>query len=218
MINEMKKMKPRVFMSLIGGLLLIAAGVVFLLDNLGIIMLDWELLVGPMFGVGGLIFLLVFILNTDHWWALIPGFVLMGIGVIIFMDQYQEATADLWGGAVFLGMLGLAFVLIYITHRNHWWSIIPGGVLLTLAGITLIPEGGVLTGGIFFLGLAVTFGLVYILPKPAGRLTWAVFPAVVLLLISVLVFLGVTDLIDFIWPAALLVGGTYILYRALRKK
>jgi len=214
----MKKLKPGVLLSFVGGLLLIAAGVVFLLDNLGIIMLDWEMLVGPMFGIAGLVFLTAFILNTKHWWALIPGFVLVGIGIIIFMNRSMESAAELWSGAVFLGMLGLAFMLIYITHRVHWWAIIPGGVLLTLAGVTLISDGNNLSGGVFFLGLAATFGLVYLLPKPGGKLTWALFPAVVLLLIAALVLMGETNLIDYLWPAALLLGGIYILYRALRKK
>ena len=214
----MKKIKLRTLMSLVGGVLLVAAGVIFLLANLDIITLDWEILVGPMFGIAGLIFLVVFILNTTHWWALIPGFVLMGIGIIIFMSQTMESTAELWSGAIFLGMIGLAFWLIYITHRNHWWAIIPGGILLTLAVVTLMPEKVLLSGGVFFLGLALTFGLVYILPKPDGKSTWAIFPAIVLLLIGLLVVLDVTNLIDFIWPVALLAGGGYVLFRALKKK
>ncbi len=210
--------KSRLLFSIIGGIILIAAGVIFLLDNIGLISLDWEMLIGPMFGLGGLIFLLVFILNTDDWWALIPGFVLIGIGIIIFMGQNMESMAELWSGAVFLGLLGLAFLLIYITHRTNWWAIIPGGVLLTLAGVTLIPDGGVLSGGVFFLGMAATFGLVWLLPKPAGRLNWALYPAGILALIGLLVVLGATNLINYVWPLALLIGGGYILYRALRKK
>lgn len=214
----MKNLKPRVLSTFVGGLLLIVAGVIFLFNNLGFFTLDWEMLIGPLFGIGGLVFLMVFILNTDHWWALIPGFILLGIGIIIFMNRSMETIADLWSGAVFLGMAGLAFMLIYITHRQQWWAIIPGGVLLTLAGVTLIPDESAVSGSVFFLGMAVTFGLVYILPKPGGRLTWAVFPAITLFLIGALVLVGVTDLIDFIWPAILLFGGIYVLYRAVKNK
>ena len=214
----MKKSKTNFLLSVVGGILLVAAGVIFLLDNLGLIMLDWELLIGPMFGIGGLVFLMVFILNTDDWWALIPGFVLMGIGIIVFMDDNMQAVADRWSGAVFLGFLGLAFFLIYITHVNQWWAIIPGGVLLTLAGVTLVPGEGDVSGVIFFLGLALTFGLVYILPKPPGKLKWALYPAGILLLIGVLVALGAANLMDYLLPLVLLIAGGYVIYRSMRKK
>jgi hypothetical protein len=120
-------------------------------------------------------------------------------------------------GAIFLGLLGLSFWLIYITHRDNWWAIIPGGVLLTLAGVTLIPDNSVLMGGAFFLGMAVTFGLVYILPKPAGKLKWALYPAGILFALGVLTTLGATDLLTYIWPVALLIAGGYVIYRAVRK-
>lgn len=214
----MKKSKTNFLLSVVGGILLVAAGVIFLLDNLGLIMLDWEMLIGPMFAIGGLVFLMVFILNTDDWWALIPGFVLMGIGIIIFMDDNMQAVADRWSGAVFLGFLGLAFFLIYITHVNQWWAIIPGGVLLTLAGVTLVPGEGDVSGIIFFLGLALTFGLVYILPKPTGKLKWALYPSGILLLIGVLIALGAANLMDYLLPLVLLIVGGYVIYRSMRKK
>ncbi len=212
----MRKSKTGILMPIVGGILLVAAGVIFLLNNLNIITLDWELLIGPMFAVGGLIFLLVFILNTDEWWALIPGFVLIGIGIIIFMGQNN--MNDLWIGALFLAMIGLPFFLVYAFHPVHWWAIIPGGVMLTLAVVSLLPDYGVLSGGLFFLGMALTFGLVYILPKPAGKLTWALYPAGILLIIGALVTLGATNLINYVWPLALLGVGGYVIFRSLRKK
>ena len=214
----MNKSKLRLLLPVIGGILLIAAGVVFLLDNLEVITLDWEMLIGPMFGIGGIIFLLVFILNTDEWWALIPGFVLVGIGIIIFMSQNLDTMVDRWGGAVFLGLLGLAFIFIYMTHLEQWWAIIPGGVLFTLAGVTLLPPDSEFTGGVFFLGMAITFALLYFLPKPAGRLKWALYPAGILLIVGLLVVLGVTNLTRYVFPVVLLVAGGFFIYRALTKK
>ncbi len=213
----MSKNKSRLLLPIIGGILLIAAGVIFLLNNLGMIALDWEMYLGPIFALGGLAFLVVFILNTDDWWALIPGFVLIAIGVIAFMDQNMVSVADRWGGAVFLGLLGVSFLLIYLFHMDNWWAIIPGGVLLTLAGVTLVPDGGVLSGGVFFIGMAITFGLVYVLPKPVGRLKWALYPAGILLLIGALIYLGAENLLNYVWPVVLLIAGGFIVYRALKK-
>jgi hypothetical protein len=214
----MKKDRSRVTLSIGGGILLIATGIIFLLDNLGLITLEWELLIGPLFAFGGLVFLAIFILNTDNWWALIPGLVLIALGTIIFMDNAIAGGGGPWGGAIFLGLLGLAFWLIYLSHQDYWWPVIPGGVLLTLAGVSLLPADDELVGVVFFLGLALTFGLVYLIPKPAGRLTWALYPAGVLALVAILILLGATNLTNFILPLALLILGGLVLYRALVKK
>lgn len=214
----MKKFRARILLPVVGGVLLIAAGVIFLLNNLGLIFLDWELLIGPLFALGGLVFLIVFLLNSDNWWALIPGLVLIALGIIIFMDASVTGGVNQWGGAIFLGFLGLAFFLIYFSHTDHWWSVIPGGVLLTLAGITLIPGEDKIVGAVFFLGVALTFALVYILPKPAGRLKWALYPTGILLLVGLLVLLGAVNLTKYILPLALLILGGFVLYRAVVKK
>ena len=213
----MKKSNRRILFSVTGGLLLVAAGVILLLANIGRITVNWEVVIGPLLAIGGLVFLLVFISNTEEWWALIPGFILIGVGINTFMGQWMDGIGNRIGGMVFLGFVGLPFFLIYITHQRHWWAIIPGGVLLTMAGITLVQDNASLEGGLFFLGLAVTFGLVYLLPKPAGKLKWALYPAGILFLLGVLITLGATNLMGYIGPLALLILGGYVLYRALRK-
>lgn len=212
----MKKTKTRFLFPFIAGILMIAAGVIFLLDNIGMINIDYQILIGPLFVLGGIIFLLVFILNPGEWWALIPGFVLIAIGSTVFMGQYMENFNERWGGAIFLGFIALSFLVIYIAHPDNWWAIIPGGVLSTLAVTTLLQDDGV-GGGVFFIGLALTFGLVYILPKPSGKLTWALYPAGILFLIGILVLLGATNLTDFILPMVLLGVGIFVIYRAMRK-
>lgn len=215
----MKKFRSSILLPIVGGILLISAGVIFLLNNLGMITLDWEILIGPLFVIGGLAFLIVFILNTNEWWALIPGLVLIALGIIIFMDANLSGGVDQFGGAIFLGFVGLAFLLIYVTHTDQWWAVIPGGTLLTLAGVTLIPgEADTYVGAVFFLGMALTFALVYILPKPGGRMKWALYPASILALVGVLVLFGATNLTQYILPLSLLIIGGFVLYRALIKK
>ena len=215
----MKKFRSRILLPIVGGILLISAGVIFLLNNLGMITLDWEILIGPLFVIGGLAFVIVFILNTNEWWALIPGLVLIALGIIIFMDANLSGGVDQFGGAIFLGFVGLAFLLIYVTHTDQWWAVIPGGTLLTLAGVTLIPgEADTYVGAVFFLGMALTFALVYILPKPGGRMKWALYPASILALVGVLVLFGATNLTEYILPLSLLIIGGFVLYRALIKK
>jgi hypothetical protein len=86
-----------------------------------------------------------------------------------------------------------------------------------MAGINLVSGDATLEGGLFFIGLALTFGLVYILPKPAGKLKWALYPAGILLLLGLVVTLGVSDLLGYVAPIALLMAGGYVVYRAIRK-
>jgi len=213
----MKKSNTILLLPIVGGILLIAAGVIFLLNNLGVFQIRWEKLIGPLFALGGLVFLLVFIINTNDWWALIPGFVLIGIGTIIFMGQSFSPVLDRVGGTIFLAFLGLPFILIFITHPEHWWGLIPGGVLLTLAADNLVSIKSMWSGAIFFFGLAITFGLIYILPKPAGRLKWALYPAGILFVVGILELFDLANVMRYVLPLALLVGGGYVLYRALRR-
>jgi len=213
----MKKSNTILLLPIVGGILLIAAGVIFLLNNLGVFQIRWEKLIGPLFALGGLAFLLVFIINTNDWWALIPGFVLIGIGTIIFMGQSFSPVLDRVGGTIFLAFLGLPFILIFITHPEHWWGLIPGGVLLTLAADNLVSIKSMWSGAIFFFGLAITFGLIYILPKPAGRLKWALYPAGILFVVGILELFDLANVMRYVLPLALLVGGGYVLYRALRR-
>lgn len=209
----MKKLESGV----LWGLLLIAAGALFLLDSLGVIAVGavvWPVVIGA----ASVVFLFVFLSAPQaNWWAAIPGCVLLGIMGTVLLDQLAPETGDAWGGALFLGGISLAFWLVYLVNTEHWWAVIPGGVLLTLAvvaGLSEILEGAEM-GGVFFFGLGLTFALLALLPTPEGQLTWSIIPAVVLLLMGALITAAATELLNYVWPVALIVGGLYLLYRAL---
>lgn len=199
-----------------GALLLIAVGVLFLLQNFGLMTftnLVWLI----VFGGGGLVFLFVFAQDQEQWWALIPGFTLLGLGTLIgFGDQLGEL-----GGALFLGAIGLSFAVIYLIKRgDFWWAIIPAGALLSLAlMIALTPylEGMVLPA-VLFLGLGVTFLLVYLATLDGKRMTWALIPAGILGVMGILFFLSVGGLVNYIWAVALIGAGAYLLLRAFRPR
>ena len=197
------------------GILLILGGILFLLDNLGIITFG-GLIWGVIFALAGLVFLSVFITNREHWWALIPGFVLLGIGAIILLDTYTPGGAGELAGVIFLGGIGLAFLLVYLVNRENWWAIIPAGVMATLAVVAGLSQvlTGFETGGIFFLGLGLTFALVAILPTPEGQMRWAFIPAGILLLMGLLITAAMTSLLGILWPFALILIGLFFIWRA----
>ena len=197
-------------------LLLIAVGVLFLLQNFGF--LTFSDLVWPiLFGAGGLVFLFVFATDQEQWWALIPGFTLLGLGALIaFGDQLGSL-----GAALFLGSIGLSFAVIYLIRRgDFWWAIIPGGVLLSLAlMIALEPYlPGAATPAILFLGMGVTFGLVYLVSLSRERMTWALFPAGILGAMGIMWFLSLGGLVNYVWAIGLIVAGAVMLLRAFRPR
>ncbi len=204
---------------MIFSIFLILLGVVVLLSNLK--MLPFEINNNQVFwliafGVGGLAFLAAFLSNLrEQWWAAIPGFTLLGLAMLVGLPVFWGNS----GGALLLGMIGLSFWAIFFVRREFWWAVIPGGVLFTLSGVTLLGESdGMASGGFFFLGLALTFLVVYLLPTREGRNFWAIWPAGVLGLIGALVMTGAAGAARFVWPALLILGGGWLVYRALRPR
>jgi hypothetical protein len=205
----------------IGGILLIIVGILLLLQNLGIFEVLVALIWALIFAAAGLVFLYVFLTNQrTNWWAIIPGFALLGVAALIALDEFFPRVGDALGGAIFLGGIGLAFWVIYFLHRQHWWAAIPGGVMFTLALVTVASYalGGDWAGGVFFLGLGATFGLLYFVPTPHGRMKWALIPAAVLLVMGVLVTAVATGGLAFLGGAILILIGLYFLFRMFRAR
>ena len=205
----------RLEVRIVGGIILIAAGILFLLQNLGVLGGSLALLWALLFSAGGAVFLYVFLTNHTHWWALIPGFVLLSVGGVIALGELAPRLEDMWGGSLVLGGIGLAFWAVYFANREHWWAIIPGGAMVTLALVAGLSSalGDVELGGAFLVGLGLTFGLLYFLPTVEGRLKWALIPAGVLLVMGLLITAASVSLLQYLWPAALILGGLYLVYR-----
>lgn len=201
------------------GILLVAGGILFLLQNMGLLEVG-GLFWAAVLGAGGLGFLSVFIADRQNWWALIPGLVLLGIATIVFLDFAAPQLTGRLGGVIVLGSIGLAFLLIYLLNREHWWAIIPGGVMFTLALVAGLNEvlTGFDAGGIFFLGLGLTFLLVALLPTEHGRMKWAFIPAGILLGMGLLVMLALSTWVNYVWPVALILAGLFLVFRTLQSR
>lgn len=201
------------------GAILILAGVLFLLQNIGILPVG-SLFMGVAIGFFGLLFLSTYLGNREQWWALIPGFILVSLAILILMDVFLPGAANTWGGPVFLGGMGLSFWTVYLARREHWWAIIPGGVLMTLgavAGLDSIGASDTHTGASFFIGLGLTFWLVAILPNPSGKMTWAYIPCVALLLVGLFMLAFSANLMPYMSALLIILLGVVLLVRALRR-
>jgi hypothetical protein len=202
------------------GVLLLIGGVVALLQNFGYLGNALAYIWGFVLGAAGLSFIFTFLTNRVHWWALIPGLTLSSIAFLILLEQIVPAAAGAWGGVLVLGGIGLSFWAIYFVNRTMWWAVIPGGVLLTLALVAGLDNNtqGLETGGIFFMGLGATFAVVGLLPTPHGRMRWAFIPAGIMIFMGVLIFGAAENLINYVWPAVLIVAGLFLVYRAFRPR
>src|SRR5262245_50871436 len=145
----MRKLDAR----LVAGLLLTGGGLIYLLQNLGYI--HWGGLVwGAAAAVAGALFLGLAVSDRRQWWAIIPGLTLLAVAVLAGLGYWAPTLASQWGGLLFLGAIGVSFWIVYALDREHWWAIIPGGVLITLAAVSALDRGeDKQLGGIFFLGL-----------------------------------------------------------------
>jgi hypothetical protein len=201
----MKRLDYRILI----GAALILGGILMLLDRTGLLVGAGSFFWAFVLAVGAAFFLFWFFTDRSRWWAAIPGFTLAGMAASsLLLDRLG------WGGLAFLGGIGVGFWAIYITARERWWALIPGGVLLTLGVTSVMSDafGVTNSGGVFFVGLGLTFVLVGLL----ARMRWAYIPAAVLLLLGFFVgtpFVGVTE---YIWIGILLIAGAAMVVSAFR--
>lgn len=198
------------------GLILIAAGVLFLLQTLFSFEfggLFWAL----AFGLGGAFFLSWFFQDRQQWWALIPGFTLLSIGLIILLDILLPAASATLAGFIILGGIGASFLLIYFLRRDFWWALIPAGTLLTLAVVALLSDliPGLEVGAIFFLGLAATFAVLTLVPTGEGRMKWPWIPAGILGGLGLIVLMSAGNLAGLLAPVVLILAGLFLVARNL---
>jgi hypothetical protein len=216
--NEPRKASPFLW-----GALLIGAGVLLLLQNLGIFESVAPLFIALAFAAAGLIFLYFFLARPrDTWWAAIPGFTLLGLGATVFVGEVGPRILAPLAGSVFLGAIGVGFLMVYFARRDFWWALIPAGVMGTLAVVAAIDVtrlGGEMSGSIFFLGLGLTFAVIGLLPNPDGKVQrWALIPAAVLLVMAMVIGTVYASTLNYVWPVVLIIAGGVLVYKAMQSR
>jgi len=205
---------------LLWGLVLVIGGILLLLDTFGIFKggaLFWTVVAAA----AGVLFLSFYATNRPHWWALIPGIIFLAIAITIGFDAFLPGfSSSSLGGPIILGGIALSFLLVYLAERSNWWAIIPAGVMATIAIVAVVDAkaSSAASGGIFFVGLGITFALVAILPTAAGQMRWAWIPAGILGIMGILILFAAENLINYIWPAALILVGLFMVVRSVMRK
>lgn len=198
-----------------GGVMLFLALTTLLVDTAGG---EW---VGSMFlFLIGLSFLIVYLNNRTRTWALLVAYILGVLSIAPALSSFGGDAAAYFG-SVFLLAVALPFFVLYFRSMENWWAIIPAGVMTVLAIIATLAiagwirnqnQGGyanaLLTGG-----LAVTFAIVWLRHSK----DWAKIVTIVLAALAVgSVFL--VSYYEIVWPVAIILGGVYLLYTALRPR
>ncbi len=178
------------------GSILIAVGALAILGNLGIFGDMTNLLFAAGMGLGGMYLIRQYLKYRQQLWASIVGFTMLGLAL--------ASITGTMSGFYFFAMLGLGFIMIYRKESRHWWAVIPGGVLWTLATVAaseaIFPRWD--PAALFFAGLAATFGYLF----KHGK-SWAIYPAIVLFIMA---FLNFSFSGGWIVPALLIAAGLYV--------
>jgi hypothetical protein len=93
------------------------------------------------------------------------------------------------------------------------------GAVATVADALLssvLPGGEV--SAILFLGIGLTFLVLYFLPADRGHQPWAIIPGGILIIMAALAGLAFGTAGRFVWPILLMAGGAFLVFRALGRR
>jgi hypothetical protein len=161
------------------GLLLIIGGGVALAQQLGYMNQLPDSAWMWVFGVISLVALVSYITSGwNQWGWLFPAGIFGGLAVTVALATNHVDNAAV-GSPIFFGLL-IPFVVAYLTDRTrNWWALIPGGIMLFLAMVTLLADnvGGEWIGSLFLFLIALSFLIVYFSNRTRN---WALLVAYIL--------------------------------------
>jgi len=121
--------------------------------------------------------------NIDY--RILLGVLLVIGGILGILEKFGviiNASGAFW--ALIFGLAGVAFLYIFITNHEHWWSIIPGSTFIGLAITVGLPEKLNIYGGLAFLGvLGLGFLIIYFVNR---KHWWAIIPSGVLITLGII--------------------------------
>jgi hypothetical protein len=85
-------------------------------------------------------FLMVFLRDRKQWWALIPAYILIAVGVMVGLIG-EGILNDLFIPAYVLLSVALPFFVVYVRDTKQWWALIPGGIIGLVGVSFLLAEG-----------------------------------------------------------------------------
>ncbi len=84
-------------------------------------------------------FLVVYFRDRNQWWALIPAYVLLAVGLMVLLLE-SNVLSDLLVPAYVMFAIAIPFLVVFANNRKNWWALIPGGILVVIGTAFLIAE------------------------------------------------------------------------------
>ncbi|MBN2043571.1 MAG: hypothetical protein JW757_01020 [Anaerolineales bacterium] len=164
-------------------------------------------------------FFVVFLFNPkENWWALIPSWVMVSIGLMVFLLGLNLLP----GGVVplyILGSIALPFLVVFFLNRDNWWALIPAWSLLAIGMMIFLIDTRILLNlaipAYIMFAIAIPFFVVFLNNRKQNR--WALIPGGILGVIGLGFFAG-TNLAKYIIPAVLILFGGWVLVSSFTKK
>jgi hypothetical protein len=165
-----------------------------------------------------LLFLVIYLMDRARRWALIPAAVIAIFGTFPLLSMLLNGDA---AGAVGMFLFALPFFVVYFRWKDCWWALIPAGIFASIGLVVVfsmfVPKNqdfweGILTG-VLLLGFGVTFGVLWLL-RATRPTDWAKYPAVALLVASLLAFVMGRNFQSY-WAIVLLVVGILMIVTSL---
>jgi hypothetical protein len=160
-----------------------------------------DTLVGvALFLLTSLAFLLVFLRDRRQWWALLVTWTSLGLAAVVFMDSHSFQSTlfdglrwtDEMQGLLFLFSVALGFFFVWLADpRRLWWSLMISGLTLAVcaaAGARAFNYSEQLGAVFMFVIAGVVFFLLWLIRNEENGLSWAIYPAAVLLPFSAFLY------------------------------
>jgi len=149
---------------------------------------------------------------------LIWGLSLIAIGAFFLAQQlgwFGAVQFPFWSFA--FALLGVIFLVTFVSDRRQWWALIPGCLMLGLAVVILNSENqfisAALANALFLFSIGLPFLLIYLVDQ---RMWWALIPGGVLCVIALITFLTGSVGISGTTITAVILFGLAIVFGVLR--
>ncbi len=206
-------------MNIVWGTIIILLGVSLLLFTTNIFHINFNTpwLFGCLFFLAFVFFMGVyFSMRREQFWPLIPGIIMLGLCLLVLSEEIGLKGST--GPGLFMLSIGLSFLAVYAFHPEHWWAIIPAGIV---ASVSLVIFWGDSLGiGLMFLGMGLTFIALYlILLRTEDKHWWPLIPGGILAFMGILfLFFSPVEFGNYILPIVLIIVGIMLIIKALKNK
>ncbi|MBD3378415.1 hypothetical protein GF406_25535 [candidate division KSB1 bacterium] len=149
--------------------------------------------------------------------------ILAVLGLFILLYDLIPRLSELFVVVLFYA-LAVIFALMYMRKPHQWWAVLPAGGLFTMATVNLLNIFRLVPnrylGALFFMGWALTFAYLWLEGREAKKHTWAIYPALILVLLGLWMIVNMRFWFrsEWLFPIVLIILGVLFILKAGKVK